>query len=370
MRYRLPEELGRRRLIGFGEVTHGSGGLHELAATLMIEAIQRFDIETLLFEAPYGVIEPINERLGRGEPIEAVHMRDLYFNWRSVEILRFLNQISDLNRHGKRVSLVGIDVRQPATDLKRLQLLTQDLKHFPVDQADVQSFSEFEKQILSHHRNLSRELADDLTDKLCSLESNSKLNTSSENLMAIRRLKSWIRMYQCLSDISQYDQGFLFRDQGMSEMAQSYLLNNKRPVLIWAHLAHLVFDSCSVKSKHSWFSVGDLLGSSLRRKLQNDYSLVAIMARSTEVTLANGDKETFHPRPDSIENKGPTDSEDLTVLIPEHLLSEKVIKVGATTTESAVKATYIEMEVEGVQQFDYAAIRAQSSGLRDVCLDC
>lgn len=373
----LPRELAAKRLIGLGEATHGSGGLHELATALMERAITDLGSDTILFEAPHGVVEKINDRISQGLEVGPEDMRDLYFNWRSREILEFFNRLSRFNRDRRAINIIGIDIRQPAHDLVKVkQYLSSagksivDLADFPVS-GDVQSFAEFERQILQHQKNIDKDQSARLLGKLSLIEASLASVASSkaqrEILGSVLRLKAWVRTYSHLSVEQEYDQGFLARDEGMAEMAEFYLPRGKGPALIWAHLAHLVFDSIKVESEHSWFKVGNLLGSILKKKLKFDYSVIALMAKETEVVLVNGDRKLFISAPGSLESLGPNVGKAVKILKADDLKSMGGTVVGDTSDNSSpVKVTYIKMKVQSAEQFDFAAIRGKSTALKDV----
>ena len=94
----LPKELKTCKLIGIGEVVHGSGGLHQLTTDLIDKMIQVFDVRTILFEAPYGAVAKINDFIVRGEEVPPGLLNDLYFVWRSEENLRFFRKLSNINK--------------------------------------------------------------------------------------------------------------------------------------------------------------------------------------------------------------------------------------------------------------------------------
>lgn len=364
----LPVELSRKRLIGLGEVTHGSGGLHKMAADLMEQMIVDFGVRTILFEAPYSATERINFLIESQQVIQPEDMRDLYFNWRSREILSFFNRLSTFNREGKKVRFIGIDIRQPATDLVRIRALSEDLQDFPVEIATVQSFAAYERAILDNQVKLSKELAQRLTKKLDELETTHHDDNSIR--VSVRRLKFWLRTYGHLSVANEYDQGFLARDEGMASVVEHYLTDEGRPTIIWAHLAHLVYESQRIISKHSWFSVGDLLGTILRKKLGASYALMALMARETEVALQDGSRGAFVAATHSLEAFGPTATDLPLILGPDHFEKLGAFTIGATSNEnSTTKQTYINMVVNKTEQFEYAAISKASNGLVDVLID-
>lgn len=378
LQFELPNSLAGRRLIGLGEVTHGSGGLHELSAELMLKMIREFGVTTILFEAPYGVVYELNKRIEKGEEIRPLDMRDLYFNWRSQQSLKFFNQLSQLNREGQQVKLIGIDIRQPARDFAILNsyisahsLSDSFLKDFPIRDSQVQTFVHYERQILSHHQTISKALSEKLLIELESIKESLGINfddpTISELIASVRRLASWVRTYTLLSIEEDYDKGFVSRDEGMAEEVMSYLGIAKGPILLWAHLGHLVFNSAQVKSEHSWFSAGDLMGSILKKKLKDQYSTIALMAFSTEVALVSGERKQFIALSNSLESKGPDNPNMVEILGQKELAKMGKVIIGDTTDEqSPVKQTYIKMDICGADQFDFAAIRKSSVALVDV----
>ena len=175
----LPPELKDRSLVGLGEVVHGSGGLHALAAALMKKMIVDFGVRTILFEAPYGAVRRVNEYISRGEQVPISAMTDLYFVWRSRENLAFFNYLAEFNKSASEpVQITGIDIRQPAFELLAIKkyILLKDstlarlLDEFPFSDVNLASFRDFETAVAKHLESIGEGQASRLQANLSTIE--------------------------------------------------------------------------------------------------------------------------------------------------------------------------------------------------------
>lgn len=372
--FMIPQELKKRRVIGIGEVVHGSGGLHDLTARLIKKMIIEFGVRTILFEAPYGAVEKINSLIGQGRSVSATSLADLYFVWRSRENLNFFNWLSEFNRGANvPVRIIGIDIRQPAAELASLnayllskgRAVSTELGDFPISEPSLQAFREFEKQLMMSKQVIGRTQLIRAQDQISAIareiHEDKGLSDSrrSELEFYVNKLSFWLRMYGSIWDPSHHDDGFLVRDQGMYFSTNYYLKENQAPVVLWAHLGHLMFENSpsSLVSKHSFLTAGDLLGASIRSNIGNEYSVIAVMSRETGVANANGRQRTFVAKSTSLEHRAPGGTRYLNILTPKDLASEESITIGSLDDESdPLRETYIELKVKSSGQFDYAAI--------------
>lgn len=364
------ESLAERRLIGLGEVTHGSGGLHAMAADVALHMIDNFGVNLILFEAPHGVVDVINQAIVQGLEITAEFMSDLYFNWRSAQILSFFNQLSLRNRRlEKKIRLVGIDIRQPAADLGKLKefisiRINSDcalLRSFPVATASVAAFASFERELSEKRTDLPSTLVARLTRDLLEISKLIKVAGSAtqqaEQLqLCCKRLDHWLNTYVHLGQKDGYDRAFSARDEGMANMVLSHLDESGKPILLWAHLAHLVYDNLSLQSSETWLK-GSVAGSILRKQLGSSYSVLALMAQTTEISLADGRDGTVTALPESLESNVSADQKQFAIIGPDDLKRFQMLSIGVTDgRDDFAKSTYIPLKMLPGSQFDYAVI--------------
>lgn len=107
-----------------------------------------------------------------------------------------------------------------------------------------------------------------------------------------------------------------------------------------------------------------MLGSALRTKLGDNYSVVGLMAKHTGVTCASGQIEVFSALPNSLEYLA---DDNKPVWRREELNSLSSISLGETTNGSSpLKEGYLALSAPRSTQFDYAAIIQTSNAMKAV----
>lgn len=373
-KFTVPPTLTNRSLVGVGEAAHGSGGLHDLAAGLIESLIVQSDVRKILFEAPYGSVAPINDLIQRSNLVTARDLAGLYPIWRSKENLAFFNRLSSLNETlAKPVEIIGIDIRQPFLELSELGAYAPALlKEFPV-QPEINAFRKFEAAVLKKAFTFESSLSSRLTmilEKLAlALALDKSLNASrtSELSFFVTKIKSWVDTYRAFSVHENFNPGLVARDHGMYKSVKNYLSDS--PVVIWAHLGHLIFDSEKVNSKTDIFKMGPLLGTLLKRDLADNFSTVALLAQETSIRGQDGRTITFQALPTTLEGKALDAHESLIFLSPEDLRGYGTLSIADSDhRDDDFKSMYPDLEVTGTSQFDHALIIRQSNAIDELVL--
>ncbi|HWU43274.1 MAG TPA: erythromycin esterase family protein, partial [Bdellovibrio sp.] len=186
-------------------------------------------------------------------------------------------------------------------------------------------------------------------------------------ILSTKKLKAWVKTYKYLGEESGYNKGFLARDEGMAEVAKSYLDQKaSAPMVIWAHIGHLAFDNLKIKSAEEFLSSGKLLGTLLKEKIGAGYSLIGLMAKKTSVTLPDGSHASFEALPNSLESKA-GDGPAVNLLEPNDLKPLGLLTIGNTTNaDLPAKQTYLKITMSPLEQFDYAAIVDEAFAMTEV----
>jgi erythromycin esterase-like protein len=371
----LPPNLEEKKLIGVGEVVHGSGGLHELAGHLIEKLILKTGSRRILIEAPMGVINQINNYLKAGQVVPLKAIKDLYFVWQSKEVLDFLNRIAALNKRlDRKIEFIGIDVRQPIFELTELidfirsqkYELKTFYKNFPIREINLESFKVFEKGIKQGEAEISEITFNHINHMLAKYQDfvsrNNELTQVKRNelILFISKLSYWLKTYYKLTlavktkDRDAEERAFVIRDQGMYDTVLNYLDHeSKEPIIIWAHFVHLIYNNLEIVSEEPFFSAGKLLGKRLHDKLGKNYSLIALMAGETKVSSSDGKTETFIASDSSLERF----SKSSTIIGKSELEMITSANIGQTdNSKNPLKDSYPQMAVNPLAQFDYTVI--------------
>jgi erythromycin esterase len=119
------------RVIALGDATHGTHEFFSVKERLIPFFVKRANVRTIVFEAPYGEIEAINDyvRTGAGDPSALLHI-DNYFFWDADEVLDTIRWVRAWNAAGNPpVEVAGADAFHTQTTIARvLSLLDGDAR--------------------------------------------------------------------------------------------------------------------------------------------------------------------------------------------------------------------------------------------------
>ncbi len=272
--------LHNLRIVGIGEIVHGSGSLHFLAGRFIKNLVEGA-FQVIALEAPDTALRVINQKCSCGLTIVQEDLRDLYFVWQTSEVLDVLNVVSHHNKLNPQdtIQVRGFDTRQPAEDfailLNAFPLvgLREMFGQLGVDQS-IGSFRECEKKIQSGELKVPESLCNEILDSLVEVEAQRPAPEVKRSLAALR---VWLNDYYETS-IGASD-GFTVRDRGMAKNVTNLSFPNKK-VVVWSHLAHLIFDSSKVQSNTPGLSTAKLMGSVLKSEFDKDFGVIALLANT------------------------------------------------------------------------------------------
>lgn len=313
--WNLPtSELGSLKIIGIGEISHNSGGLHAAAGKAILELIKKAEVNTLLFEVPSGAVISINQKIQNGEKLVERDLEGLYSVWRSHQVLDFFNSLAKFNREtNRKVSVFGVDVRQPYYEASKVREFLSNgnsrlefkLLELLPGEGDMVSFREFEQELIIGKRTLSESSVNEgvtLLSKVKNLIANADLapEVRFETEVAVQSLMSWFRMYGEASKDQRM--GYIMRDQGMADKTVALLEARGGPIVVWTHLAHLLYNSPKASSSNSYVKYGKVLGTLLKEKYKEGFSTLAVGAQTLSIGGRGEEVTTFKTTADSLES--------------------------------------------------------------------
>src|SRR3546814_631571 len=118
----LATALGSPRVIGIGEITHGTHEDLAVKSALIRALIERGDIDCLVFELNRRVGERLQRFVAPGstetDPVAAVREAPVYTVWHTRELADLLDWIREWNAGAAHpVRIVGVDVQDVSHDL-------------------------------------------------------------------------------------------------------------------------------------------------------------------------------------------------------------------------------------------------------------
>ncbi|MBY0470172.1 erythromycin esterase family protein [bacterium] len=279
-------------LIGLGESSHGSGGFYEVKFEIIKYLVEKKGVRALLFEQPDAFTEPMKRFLS-GESSDVIEpLKRFYKVWQAREIAKMFTWIRDFNQSHREdpILFYGYDTRQPAADgkiLKKFALSNglrwqQFVKHCLVIDATEEDASKTERRVFNHEKLInSQDFAscnlaiDHLKAKL-----DLKLNARGENRFqiqaAIDGYQAWLgQMYYRNSDQPRSNSA---RDLGMAKKIINFSLHflKGKPAVIWAHNAHILFNSNQLEFVSKDYRGTRTMGTRLREFFGKKYHPIAI----------------------------------------------------------------------------------------------
>ena len=118
------------------------------------------------------------------------------------------------------------------------------------------------------------------------------------------RIQSWATVFR-LWAISGMERAYAERDRLMAEqiLKRSRNKEQKGPVLILAHLNHLLFNNLSVRNSKPHVVAGPVMGNYLHKELSNRYSLIGLFPNEIEISNpGTGKVESFKSSSKSFES--------------------------------------------------------------------
>lgn len=303
--------LKEKTIIGIGEVAHGSRGLHALEAELVRSAVTEFGTRLVGLEAPMGIVAKINEKLSpQSTSFFALEdMSELYSVWKSPELFDLLQWVYKFNHDPANIKnpvvLIGYDIRLPYHELKQLVAWSN---------ANSVSYSNpaFESIDSLRELEMAPSKGQAQTAKVQFQNIESWLNTLSampgrtdEIEFLISRLKGWVSVYLTWSDTQSMPKSYAERDKQMFwlfKKLKSKSMNQTAPIVLIAHLNHLLFNNLRVQESKDHVVAGPVFGNYLFKEYGQKYSLVGLFAKNISITNSNGNVESFKASNRSLES--------------------------------------------------------------------
>jgi erythromycin esterase-like protein len=355
-------ELRQKSVIGIGESAHGSVGFHKVTRDLVISAVESLGTNVIGIEAPMGIVEQLNRKISRESkaPVTIDDIRDLYPIWRSRPILELLNWIYEYNHQknleaGREIFLIGYDVRLPAPELIEIGLWAgADSK---ISNLRLEELKEIE---MMSYRGQPENAKKAIQQILTKVEDSVGDKAPTERIkLLVDRIRAWGSVYLLWSE-KGVDLAYAERDKYMAWLLEEQVKKHplKGPVVIFAHLNHLIFNNLKVENAKSHVVAGPVMGAHLKKKFGSKYSLIGLFAKNLELSNASVPVTKFIAKNESLEGQL-AEKYSRDVLLRVHDLSKSIpstVTVGKVQPEkSALLETMATWTARIEEQFDYIA---------------
>ena len=303
--------LKTKTIIGIGEMAHGSSGLHALAATLIKSAVTELGTRMVGIEAPMGVVELLNERISptSTHPITKADLKDLYGIFRTTPLLELVRWMYDFNHQPgfdprRRLDFVGYDIRLPEREFAELGRGTASAG---VSFADLTIARLREIEMLPYlgRPDEARAALGDIRARLERVEAAlSARPPSQREILLLARLKAWLKVYDVFA-ATDMNHAYAERDRSMAWLLEQQIAMSKpqAPVVIFAHLNHLLANNHQLRHARPHVIAGTVMGSHLRSRLGEKYGLIGLFAKDIELANAQTDVQRFSAGSGSFESK-------------------------------------------------------------------
>jgi erythromycin esterase len=262
--------LENERLVGLGEVTHGSSEVYQAKTRIVQLMVAELGFDMLAMEMDVAEAESLNSFLVSGEGDARTLLSNVgYWPWRTEEFLCLLNWMRGFNMtNARKIQLKGIDVSEPqrliSSMLQFADRYDQELgqKLAPLSSANWEAPSADEGSLLH------------VVQKIDSIVN--YWGARKKHLIEISGLSQVLDMEYKLENLKQMalhraksrENNSMLRDEFMARNASLLIQQNPQSkIVIWAHNAHISKGDYGhgmggmLAKKYSLFSIGFALGS-------------------------------------------------------------------------------------------------------------
>lgn len=281
----LAERLGRARVVGIGEATHGSHQDQAFKAELIKALVKSGKVNVLLLEANRDAGEQFDRyvRLGEGDPVDVVRAGSFFRIWKNDEFAGLLIWLRNWNKSAANpVRIIGIDCQDPGRDSGvALDLITA---HDPAAAAQLRGglgslvpgvrfvdwFRKVERSEFDTAMVTSAALAAWFDTAPDAARADPGFARARSAATTARQAFVTFEFDREDADKSRMDPPyFARRDIFMAENAVTMLSTDERAAL-WAHDSHVMGDLPAFFRDVGFVS----LGAAIREKLGSDYVAV------------------------------------------------------------------------------------------------
>jgi erythromycin esterase len=233
----LQKMIGDARIVGLGEVTHGSKEIFKMKHRLVRYLRENMGFDTFSIEANMPEAYRLNDYTLRGVVDPAELIRGMYFwTWRTQEVLDMVNWMKAHNDASpKKIRFTGFDMQYYEWSLEVLKKLTGKEAETTISKMEVTLRDIREKRRANRGRYLP-----DSEEETRMQEYLSELRNWIEAQVEAEKDKAWGMQNVRLIEQYLYYQDFLKRDQYMAEnVAWIAQQNPDSKIVLWAHNGHI-----------------------------------------------------------------------------------------------------------------------------------
>ena len=304
----LDSWIGNKKVIGLGEVTHGSKEIFEFKTRLVQYLAMKKNAQAIIIEANMAECAAINDYVisGNGNPIELIKgLKIKTMNYKEyVDLLQLLKNINTKRGETEKIEFWGYDVQAPQSAANYVLNYLSTLNFTLPDtlKTEIDNFIKTGKSIFTINPSKVPEYKKPI-ERLYQYVQNNKLqiiNKSDEDkyLFNERLVYSISQSFQLFTAASQMDAFFMRDKLGFENIKWIIETKKKRPVIYWAHNAHVL-------KKELFFPTFITTGNYLYNEYKQDYLAIGSVFYEGSVKAIRDEKKPAYetidlPRADSL----------------------------------------------------------------------
>jgi erythromycin esterase-like protein len=362
-------DLKNKRLIALGEMAHGSSGLHELGFKIFMSAVENLGSRVFGLEAPMGTMEQINSKLSshNENPFIASDISQLYPVWRTSAIFKLFKWIYDFNhssdRIGDEIHIFGFDVRLPVNELQEILSWARGRAFAPesysiLSEHDIDDLRKFEMMVFNGQPKEAEEFFRGVQECLALLKN--QINAPERILFLLDRLHAWTKVYMVWARENKFEPAHVERDRQMHWLLTRQMKTAKSgPIVILAHLNHLLRNNLEVRNAKSHVTYGKLLGTALNEQMAQSLAVIGLFSANVELANATDGPSKFSAQAGSFEFELASELGEFGLMHVEDLPArlKGAVRIGDVKPKgSPLLSAYSDFEMIPARQLDYVAI--------------
>ncbi|MGE9311810.1 erythromycin esterase family protein [Niabella sp. CJ426] len=235
----LIEEMGKHKIVGLGEGTHGTKEFNDIRISLIKEFVEKKGFRIICFENAFGDTYYLNQWVNSEKPVKEGMKMSLNSLWQTAEVEAFFEWIRTFNQtHADKISIVGMDFNYQANTAK---IINEEIKK--TGNKDLMLLSEnLIKDALFYDNAWSNQMKNVDRANIRASVQNTRSNLKQiDSLMKVNDVPASDLLQASINNVKFWCMGEGGRDKNMARMAVDLAKNDK--MIIWAHTVHLALKS-------------------------------------------------------------------------------------------------------------------------------
>lgn len=304
----LDNWVGNKKVIGLGEVTHGSKEIFEFKTRLVQYLAIKKNAQAIIIEANMADCAVINDYIisGNGNPSELIKgLKIATMNYKEyVDLLELLKTLNTKRNKTEKIEFWGYDVQAPqsAANYALNYLSTMNFSLPDTLKTEIDNFIKTGKSIFSINPSKVLQYKKPIERLYQYFQDNkSQIITKSDEdkyFFNERLVYSITQSFQLFTAASQMDAFFMRDKLGFENIKWIIETKKKSPVIYWAHNAHVL-------KKELFFPTFITTGNCLYNEYKQDYLAIGSVFYEGYVKAIRDEKKPTYeaidlPKADSL----------------------------------------------------------------------